>query len=139
MKAIADKAINISAEAHEITKNAINQQKNIRYYRIIYICSFKCYKLRDNIYVYLFSDELKDLDTEFNYVKDKLLVEIIGQANEAQESVSMINNDSLTIYRDIYAINLPDINLADLKQNISNLNAEVRIDISICFFFKILH
>ncbi|XP_025424275.1 laminin subunit gamma-1 isoform X2 [Sipha flava] len=99
MKAIADKAINISAEAHEITKNAINQQKNI-------------------------SDELKDLDTEFNYVKDKLLVEIIGQANEAQESVSMINNDSLTIYRDIYAINLPDINLADLKQNISNLNAE---------------
>lgn len=65
------------------------------------------------------------MDTEFNYVKDKL-VEIIGQANEAQESVSMINNDSLTIYRDIYAINLPDINLEDLKQNISNLNAEVR-------------
>lgn len=90
---------------------------------------YKCYTLWDNIYVHLFSDELKDLDTEFNYVKDKLLVEIIGQANEAQESVSMINNDSLTIYRDIYAINLPDINLADLKQNISNLNAEVRIDI----------
>lgn len=74
----------------------------------------------------MFSDELKELDTEFNYVKDKLLVEIIGQANEAQETVSMINNDSLTIYRDIYAINLPDINLADLKQNISNLNADVR-------------
>lgn len=30
MKATADRAINVSAEAHEITKNAINQQKNIK-------------------------------------------------------------------------------------------------------------
>lgn len=64
------------------------------------------------------------MDTEFNYVKDKLGA-IIGQANETQELVSMIHNDSLTIYRDIYAINLPDINATVLKQNISNLNAEV--------------
>jgi len=65
------------------------------------------------------------LDTEVNYVKDKLN-SIINQANEAQELVTMVNNDSLTIYRDIYAINLPDINVTLLKQNISNLNAEVR-------------
>lgn len=31
MKAIAEQAINISSEAYEITKNAANQQKNIRY------------------------------------------------------------------------------------------------------------
>lgn len=73
----------------------------------------------------LSSDELKTLDTEFNFVKDKLNV-IIGQANETQELVSMINNDSLTIYRDIYTINLPDVNITVLKQNISNLNAEVK-------------
>lgn len=65
------------------------------------------------------------MDTEVNYVKDKLN-SIINQANEAQELVTMVNNDSLTIYRDIYAINLPDINVTLLKQNISNLNAEVR-------------
>lgn len=64
------------------------------------------------------------MDTEFNFVKDKLSV-IIGQANETQELVSMINNDSLTIYRDIYTINLPEINVTVLKQNVSNLNAEV--------------
>jgi len=65
------------------------------------------------------------LDTEVNYVKDKLNT-IITSANEAQELVTMVNNDSLTIYRDIYAINLPDVNVAVLKENISNLNAEVR-------------
>lgn len=64
------------------------------------------------------------MNTEFNFVKDKLNA-IIEQANETQEWVSQINNDSLTIYRDIYAINLPDINISALKQNISNLNAEV--------------
>lgn len=31
MRETAEKAINISAEAFEITKEAINQQKNIRY------------------------------------------------------------------------------------------------------------
>jgi len=65
------------------------------------------------------------LDTEVNYVKDKLNT-IITSANEAQELVTMVNNDSLTIYRDIYAINLPDVNVAALKENITNLNAEVR-------------
>jgi len=65
------------------------------------------------------------LDTEVNYVKDKLN-SIINQANEAQEMVTTVNNDSLTIYRDIYAINLPDVNVTLLKQNISNLNAEVK-------------
>jgi len=65
------------------------------------------------------------LDTEVNYVKDKLNT-IITSATEAQELVTMVNNDSLTIYRDIYAINLPDVNVTNLKQNISNLNAEVR-------------
>lgn len=65
------------------------------------------------------------MDTEVNYVKDKLNT-IITSANEAQELVTMVNNDSLTIYRDIYAINLPDVNVAVLKENISNLNAEVR-------------
>lgn len=73
----------------------------------------------------IFSDELKTLDTELNYVKDKLGA-VIERANETQEMVSMISNDSLSIYRDIYAINLPDINVTLLKQNISNLNAEVR-------------
>lgn len=68
---------------------------------------------------------MKSLDTEMNYVKDKLN-SIITQANEAQELVTKVNNDSLTIYRDIYAINLPDVNVTVLKQNISNLNAEVR-------------
>lgn len=70
------------------------------------------------------SDELKILDTEFNYVKDKLS-EIIGQANDTQEMVSLIHNESLTIYRDIFAINLPDINKEALKQNITNLNEQV--------------
>lgn len=65
------------------------------------------------------------MDTEVNYVKDKLNT-IITSANEAQELVTMVNNDSLTIYRDIYAINLPDVNVAALKENITNLNAEVR-------------
>lgn len=65
------------------------------------------------------------MDTEVNYVKDKLN-SIINQANEAQEMVTTVNNDSLTIYRDIYAINLPDVNVTLLKQNISNLNAEVK-------------
>jgi len=100
LRSTAEKAINVSSDAFEITKDAVNKQKNI-------------------------SDELKILDTEFNYVKDKLGA-IIGQANETQELVSMIHNDSLTIYRDIYAINLPDINATVLKQNISNLNAEVQ-------------
>lgn len=31
MKIISDKATNLSSEAFEITKNAANQQKNIRY------------------------------------------------------------------------------------------------------------
>lgn len=31
MKEIAEKATNLSTEAFEITKNAANQQKNIRY------------------------------------------------------------------------------------------------------------
>lgn len=57
-------------------------------------------------------------------MKDRL-GDIIELASETQDSVSKINNDSLTIYRDIYAINLPDINVMNLKQNISNLNAEV--------------
>lgn len=65
------------------------------------------------------------MDTEVNYVKDKLST-IITSANEAQELVTMVNNDSLTIYRDIYAINLPDVNVAVLKENISNLNTEVK-------------
>jgi len=77
------------------------------------------------IYNNAFSDELKSLETEVNYVKDKLNT-IITQANEAQELVSMVNNDSLSIYRDIYAINLPDVNVTVMKQNISSLNAEVR-------------
>lgn len=64
------------------------------------------------------------MDTEFNYIKDKLGA-IVVLADETQESVSKINNDSLSIYRDIYAINLPDINVMALKQNISNLNVEV--------------
>lgn len=71
------------------------------------------------------SDELKSLDTEINFVKDKL-GNIIELANETQDTVSKINNDSLTIYRDIYAINLPDIDVPNLKENISNLNAEVK-------------
>ncbi|VVC25129.1 Hypothetical protein CINCED_3A009745 [Cinara cedri] len=100
MKATAEKAINISTEAYEITRLAVNQQKNI-------------------------SDELKTLDTELNYVKDKLGA-VIERANETQEMVSMISNDSLSIYRDIYAINLPDINVTLLKQNISNLNADAQ-------------
>lgn len=79
-----------------------------------------------NKYLCVFSDELKVLDTEFNYVKDKLN-QIIEQASETQESVSMINNDSLAIYRDIYAISLPDVNPTVMKQNISKLNAEVKI------------
>lgn len=74
------------------------------------------------------SEELKTLDTELNYVKDKLGA-VIERANETQEMVSMISNDSLSIYRDIYAINLPDINVTLLKQNISNLNAEVGLSI----------
>jgi len=77
-----------------------------------------------------YSDELKVLDTEFNYVKDRLGA-IVGQANETQELVSAIHNDSLTIYRDIYAINLPDVNATVLKQNISNLNAEVLLLVSV--------
>jgi len=71
------------------------------------------------------SDELRSLDTEMNFVKDRLGA-IIELADETQGTVSKINNDSLTIYRDIYAINLPDINVTTLKQNISNLNAEVK-------------
>lgn len=72
----------------------------------------------------MLSDELKTLDTEFNYMKDKLNA-IIELASETQDSVSKINNDSLNIYRDIYAINVPDINAANLKQNISALNTMV--------------
>lgn len=34
MRATAEKAINVSAEAFEITKDAVNQQKNIRYSEI---------------------------------------------------------------------------------------------------------
>lgn len=34
MRATAEKAINVSAEAFEITKDAVNQQKNIRYNEI---------------------------------------------------------------------------------------------------------
>ncbi|CAI6348984.1 unnamed protein product [Macrosiphum euphorbiae] len=98
MRVTAEKARHVSLEAYNITRDAVNQQKNI-------------------------SDELKSLDTEVNYVKDKLNT-IITSANEAQELVTMVNNDSLTIYRDIYAINLPDVNVAVLKENISNLNAE---------------
>lgn len=78
-----------------------------------------------NVFINTYSEELKSLDTEVNYVKDKLNT-IITSANEAQELVTMVNNDSLTIYRDIYAINLPDVNVTNLKQNISNLNAEVK-------------
>lgn len=59
-----------------------------------------------------------------NYVKDRLDA-IVEQANETHELVSMINNDSLAIYRDIYAINLPDINASLMKQNATNLNLEV--------------
>lgn len=80
-----------------------------------------------------FSDELKSLETEVNYVKDKLNT-IITQANEAQELVTMVNNDSLSIYRDIYAINLPDVNVTVMKQNISTLNAEVRY--IFCYLLK---
>ncbi|XP_050538498.1 laminin subunit gamma-1, partial [Daktulosphaira vitifoliae] len=106
MKTIAEKAINVSTEAFEITKDAVNQQKNI-------------------------SDELKTLDAELNYVKDRLDA-IVEQANETHELVSMINNDSLAIYRDIYAINLPDINASLMKQNASNLNLEIQhIDLEI--------
>lgn len=75
--------------------------------------------------MFLLSDELKSLDTEFNYVKDKLNV-VIELASETQDSVSKINNDSLNIYSDInYAIEIPDINVTILKQNISALNSEV--------------
>lgn len=72
------------------------------------------------------------LDTEVNYAKDRLGV-IVGQANETQELVSATHNDSLTIYRDIYAINLPDIDAGVLKRNISNLNAQVRYTTS-CYY-----
>lgn len=74
----------------------------------------------------VFSEELKTLDTEFNFVKDKLGA-ILEQANETQDFVSKIHNDSLEIYRDIYAINLPETNSQDLKRNVTNLNTEVTI------------
>ncbi|XP_050422694.1 laminin subunit gamma-1 isoform X2 [Adelges cooleyi] len=100
MRDTAEKAINVSALAFEITKDAVNQQKNI-------------------------SDELKTLDTEMNFVKDKLNA-IVEQANETKDLVAMINNDSLAIYSDIYAINLPDINATAMKQNASALNLEIQ-------------
>lgn len=84
----------------------------------------KFFPCKYKLYLCMISDELKILDTEFNFVKDKLS-EIIGQANDTEEMVSLIHNDSLTIYRDIFAINLPDINKLALKQNITNLNAQV--------------
>lgn len=76
------------------------------------------------MYFCVLSDELKTMDTELKFAKDKL-AEIVGQANDTQMLVSATHNDSLAIYRDIYAISLPDINATVMKQNISNLNAEV--------------
>lgn len=45
MRATAEKAINVSAEAFEITKDAVNQQKNIRYNEINHLTAemnFSC-------------------------------------------------------------------------------------------------
>lgn len=68
-------------------------------------------------------------------MKDKLNA-IIELASDTQDSVSMIHNDSLNIYRDIYAINVPDINAANLKQNISALNMMVGSIINSILFYN---
>ncbi|XP_018901355.2 laminin subunit gamma-1 isoform X1 [Bemisia tabaci] len=88
-KEIAEKAVNISMEAYETAKDAIGKQKNT-------------------------SDELKKLGNDLSFTKEKLDL-TISDTSDTKKLVDEVHTEALAIYRDIYALSIPDSNFEDLK------------------------
>nr|CAD7454512.1 unnamed protein product [Timema tahoe] len=100
IKNTAERAKNTSAQAYELATEAIKQQQNI-------------------------SDELRGLkvnieSAETNLEKTKEL------AAEAANKVGEVHSDAFDIYKDIYGLTVPDIDVPKLKEDAENTANDAR-------------
>ncbi|XP_075230002.1 laminin subunit gamma-1 isoform X2 [Lycorma delicatula] len=94
----ADKSLNISTEAFELAKEAINQQKNI-------------------------SDELRLLGSDLAHVRDNLEM-TKHLAADAKGHVGNVHTDALALFTDVHALTIPNIDTASMKNDAQNIAAE---------------
>ena len=91
IKKIADEAKNVSAKAFALADSALKQQQNT-------------------------SSELRKLGGDVVQLGQKL-EGIKGLAASTSSRVNDVHQDALSIYRDIYALTLPDINVPKIKED----------------------
>ncbi|XP_071445859.1 laminin subunit gamma-1 [Hetaerina americana] len=86
---IAEGALKASTEAIELARNTFNQQKNI-------------------------SDELGVLSDELDAAADKLNA-TKALAENVNRRAGEVNQEALNIYRDVYSLSVPEIDLQEIK------------------------
>ncbi|RZF38368.1 hypothetical protein LSTR_LSTR009263 [Laodelphax striatellus] len=96
---LAEKAVNVSTDAYELAKDTINQQKNT-------------------------SDELKILASDLALARD-LLDSANRLSAEVKGHVSNVHTEALDLYRDIYALTIPTVDTAAMRQDAQLLAEEM--------------
>ncbi|XP_039287282.1 laminin subunit gamma-1 [Nilaparvata lugens] len=97
---VAEKAVNVSTDAYELAKDTINQQKNT-------------------------SDELKILASDLAVARD-LLDSANRLSAEVKGHVTNVHTEALDLYRDIYALTIPTVDTATMRQDAQLLSAEAK-------------
>ncbi|XP_054274289.1 laminin subunit gamma-1-like isoform X2 [Macrosteles quadrilineatus] len=97
---IAEAAVNLSTQAYDIAKDAINRQKNI-------------------------SDEIRHQNSILQMTKEKLNLTMAEVADTANH-VNSVYNDTWAIYSDVYDLMLPETNAQELKEQSINTGAEAK-------------
>lgn len=95
LKATADKALNISSQSHDKVKDAINRQKNV-------------------------TNELTMLNSTLIFMGEKLN-STVDEAKELTDAVAAAYKDALSIYSNVYALNVPSIDTGSIRSNASNI------------------
>ncbi|KAI5735373.1 hypothetical protein M8J77_017507 [Diaphorina citri] len=95
---LANSALNISTRAHDLAMEAINTQKNT-------------------------SNDLRSLESDLMLTQQNL-EQTLGAAQDAQQRVNATKKEALELYRDIFALSVPDVKADNIKADAQAVSKE---------------